>query len=78
MRQREYLKASAYYERIYVMYGHYRPWAAKGYLRRAEALSKAHEKNKARETLQEMLANPDLKEFPEYARAETLMKNLGS
>jgi tetratricopeptide (TPR) repeat protein len=77
MRQRAYLKASAYFERIYVMYGHYLPWAAKGYLRRAEALNKGHQKNKARETLGEMLSNPDLKPFPEYARAEILLKNLG-
>lgn len=78
MRQRDYLQASAYFERIYVMYGHYRAWAAKSYLRRAEALDKGHETNKARETLQEMLNNPDLAAYPEYAKAELLLKKLGS
>jgi TolA-binding protein len=74
--RKEYLKATAYYERIYVMYTRYRPWVAKAYLRRAECLHRAYEDGKAIETLREMLANPDLTSFPESAAAQKLLTRL--
>jgi TolA-binding protein len=74
--RREWLKATAYYERIYVMYSNYRAWAAKAYLRRAECLVKAYQDKQAKETLAEMLAQEELKAFPEYAQAEKLRNQM--
>ena len=71
------LKATAFYERIYVMYGNYREWAAKAYLRRAECLRKLHMADKARETLDEMLSLDDMKKLPEYAEAGKLREQMG-
>jgi len=75
--QKRYDVASAYYERIYLMYSHYTPWAAKAYLRRAECLKRTYRKEKAREVLKEMLANSDLAAFPETETARGLLKKLG-
>lgn len=69
--------ASAYYERIYVMYSHYTKWTAKAYLRRAECLNRMFQDAKAIEVLREMLKNNDLKEMPEYADAKKLFEKLG-
>ncbi|MBR0056819.1 MAG: tetratricopeptide repeat protein, partial [Kiritimatiellae bacterium] len=74
----EWLKAAAYYERIYIMYSGYRDMAAKAYLARAKCLRRGYEVNAARETLQALLANDDFKSYPEYAEAERLLSNLGS
>ncbi len=74
--RREWLKATAYYERIYVMYGNYRAWTAKAYLRRAECLTHAYQDKQAKETLAEMLAQEELKTFPEYGQAEKLRDKL--
>jgi tetratricopeptide (TPR) repeat protein len=75
--RRDRLKATAYYERIYVMYGNYREWAAKAYLSRAECLRKLHKDTEARETLDEMLSLDDLKELSEYKEAEELRGRMG-
>ncbi len=74
--RREPLKATAYYERIYVMYGNYRAWTAKAYLRRAECLGQLFQEAKAKETLKEMLSKDELKEFPEYEAASKLLNKL--
>jgi tetratricopeptide (TPR) repeat protein len=74
--KRDYAKASAYFERIYVMYSGNRNWTAKGYLARAECLIRMHEPTKARETLEEMMALPDLAEQPETAKAKELLAKL--
>lgn len=74
--RREYIKATAYYERIYVLYSKYRPWAAKAYLRRAECLHRAYEDAKARETLQEMLRTEDLLQYPEAEEGRKLLAKL--
>ena len=62
-------QASAYYERIYVMYGKYTQWSAKAYLARAECLGRMNLYNKAAETLSEMVSLPAMKDLPEYAEA---------
>lgn len=75
--QRQYEMAAAYYERIYVMYSHYATWTARAYLRRAEALKRAFQHQKAREVLQEMLAIPALKDLPETQSARRLLESIG-
>jgi len=75
--QRQYEQASAYYERIYVLYGHHKDWVAKAYLRRAECLKRLYQLGKAREVLAEMLANADLASLPETAEARKMMQEMG-
>ena len=74
--RQDWLKATAYYERIYVMYSNYRAWAAKAYVRRAECLLRAYQEKQAKETLAEFLAQEELKTFPEYAQGEKLRAQL--
>ena len=61
----EYLKATAYYERVYVVYGKYRDLVAKAYFRRGQALEKLGEKSAAYQVYAELAARDDLKEFRE-------------
>lgn len=75
--QNKYDVASAYYERIYLMYAHYTTWAAKAYLRRAQCLERTYRDSKAREVLEEMLANRDLQNLPEAEAARELLNKLG-
>jgi TolA-binding protein len=75
--QKQYEQASAYFERIYVMYGHYAAWTAKAYLRRAECLRRLYQVGKAKEVLSEMLKNGDLAALPEAEEAKQLMEKLG-
>ncbi|MBN1556572.1 MAG: tetratricopeptide repeat protein [Lentisphaerae bacterium] len=70
------LEAAAYYERIYLLYGHYTAWAARAYLRRAECLRALYQNAKAREVLQEMLADRELAALPEADHARALLKEL--
>jgi TolA-binding protein len=74
--QREYIKASAYYERIYLLYSHYNQWAARAYLRRAEALHLGYQDSQAIETIQAMLKVPDLAKFPEFEQAKVMLAKL--
>jgi TolA-binding protein len=74
--QKQYEVASSYYERIYVMYGHYKKWAAKGYLRRADCLRRLYQTDKAAEVLQEMLADKELSAMPEGAQARDMLARL--
>lgn len=67
--QRNFEEASAYYERIYLLYSQYRNWSAKAYLARADCLARLRLYQKAIETLDEMLASPDLKDQPEAEEA---------
>ena len=73
----EWLKAAAYYERIYLMYSGNREMTAKAYLARAKCLRRGYEVGAARETLKAMLSFEDLKRYPEYAQAERLLSNIG-
>ena len=73
----DWLKAAAYYERIYVMYSGYRDITAKAYVARAKCLRRGYETKKAVETLRAMLACDDLKSFPEYKEAENILASLG-
>ncbi|MBN2448872.1 MAG: tetratricopeptide repeat protein [Lentisphaeria bacterium] len=71
--QRQYNEATAYYERIYVLYDNYREWAAKAYLQRAKCLLRLQEDDKARQTLTEFLAREALADLPETTEARDLM-----
>ena len=78
--QRNFDQASAYFERIYVMYGKYKQWSAKAYIARADCLTRLQMYNKAAETLEEMVNLPEMKDTPEFPEAqqrlETLKKKL--
>ncbi len=74
--QRQFLEASAYYERIYLLYSHYRNWTAKAYLRRAECLQRLFEYDKAAEVLNEMLAESDMAAMPEGKEAKKMLASL--
>lgn len=75
-RQRRFAEATAFYERIYVLYLHYDDWAAKAYLRRSECLMRMNQYVKAEETLEEMLANQALAETPEGEEAMLLLNRI--
>jgi len=74
--QRRYAAAAVYYERIYVMYAHYRDWVARAYLARSQCLLQLRNTQGALEVLDEMLAREDLQEFPEYREAQALRESL--
>lgn len=73
----EWLKAAAYYERIYVMYSGYREMTAKAYLARAKCLRRGYETKKAAETLRAFIEQEDLRKYPEFAEAERLLATIG-
>ena len=69
-------EAYAYFQRIYVLYPHYKEWTAKAYLRCAEISEKLGLKDDAVRTLGEMLANQSLRSTSEYVSAEQRLKEL--
>lgn len=71
--QKQDLKATAYYERVYVSYGKYATVVAPAYLKRAEALERLSEPVKALEVYRELALREDLKGTPEQS---TAMKRL--
>jgi tetratricopeptide (TPR) repeat protein len=77
MQDRKYVEASAYFERIYLMYAGYQKWASKAYLRRAECLERISDRTKAIETLRDMLAHSEFESLPEAAEARELIQKLG-
>lgn len=74
--QRRYAAAAVYYERIYVMYAHYRDWAARAYLARTQCLLQLRNTAGALEVLEEMLAQDDLQDVAEYGQAQELRESL--
>ena len=60
------------------MYANYGKWAARAYLRRAEALQRGYNDVKAAETLREMMKNEELTKFPEYEQGRQLLAKLES
>lgn len=69
--------AIPYYQRVYVMYGRWRDWVAKSYLRSGEAFEKLADKDAARRTYQEFLENESLKDLPEGPEAKQRLDALG-
>lgn len=76
MEGRDYAEASAYFERIYILYRFYDEWVAKAYLARAGCLEKMREYEKAVEVLEEMLSTKDLKEGPHGEDAREKLNDL--
>jgi TolA-binding protein len=74
--RRDWERATPYYERIYLMYSGSRHWTAKAYLRRAESLNRLYKDQQALETLVEMLAQDDLRQYPEFVTATELHRKL--
>jgi tetratricopeptide (TPR) repeat protein len=74
--RRKFAEASAYYERIYVLYSGHPAWCAKAYLARAECLYALRERVKALETLEEMLGLAELQQQPEIEAARKLQEKL--
>lgn len=73
--QKKYKEASAFYERLYVLYSGHSDWAARAYLRRAQCLDRLFERQKAVEVLEEMIAQPELQATPEMEEARQLLAN---
>lgn len=76
MSNKQPLKAAAYYERIYAMYGKYAPLVAAAYWRRAQALSDLGEGGKAAEVLRELVARKDLRNYEEWRLARDKVETL--
>lgn len=74
--RRSFEKAAAYYERVYLLYSAHRKWAAKAYLARADCLTRVQQYNKAAETLEAMVAVPELAEMPEIQEARQQLESL--
>ena len=74
--QKQFDKAAACYERIYVMYGGYAKWVPRAYFARAGCLVRMGKIREARETLEEMLKVPDIDQAPEAADARALLEEL--
>lgn len=74
--EKEFEKATAYYERVYVVYGKFRELVARSYYRRGEALEELGRKTAAFEVYSELASRKDLREFRESTlgsrRAEAL------
>ncbi len=76
MQDRQYMKACAYFERVYLMYSGYRSWAARAYLRRAECLTRMGDNGKARETLEAMVADPACEDLPELEEGKRMLERM--
>ena len=72
----EVKEASAYYERIYILYGRYRDWVAKAYLARGKALEALQLRPQAIETYEAFLKEADLAAFEEYKTAQQRLAEL--
>ena len=59
------LKATAYYQRVYVAYGKHRDLVAKAYLAQGQALEQLAEQSKALEVYRELASRDDLSGFAE-------------
>ncbi len=62
--EKDDLKATAYYERLYVVYGRYRDLVAKAYMRRAQALERLKRDRDAFQVYEELATREDLRDFP--------------
>jgi tetratricopeptide (TPR) repeat protein len=76
MRQKKPQLAIPYYQRIYVMYGRWRDVVARAYLRSGEAFEQISDKDAARKTYEEFIANEQFAGLPERQQAEQRLKSL--
>jgi len=70
--------ANAYYQRVYVAYQKYPGIQAQAYLNSGEAFEKLGKIPEAINTYSEMLKNPNLSVFPEFANAKQRLEHLTS
>lgn len=73
----EELKATAYFERVYVAYGKYRDLVAKSYLRRGELLEKLDRRDAAVEVYRELAGREDLSDRGEPREARSRLRKMG-
>jgi len=71
--KREELKATAFYERVYVSYGKYRNEVASAYSKRASTLEKLKMTDKAMDVRRELALREDLAATPEAQQAVALL-----
>ncbi len=76
-RQGHWPEAIAHYQRVFVAYQKYLSWAAKAYLRSAEAFDQMHKRTDAVNHLREMLRNEKLRELPEGQEAQKKLEEWG-
>ncbi|MFK5921693.1 MAG: tetratricopeptide repeat protein [Verrucomicrobiota bacterium] len=76
MDQQQSLKAAAYYERIYVVYGKFGELVARAYWRRGEALEKMTKPREAEEVYAELTSRDNLKSFAEFDLATERLEKL--
>ncbi len=74
--RRKWEEASAYFERIYVLYGAHKDWVGKAYVARAECLAKLGRVRGAIEVLDEFLQRSELASLPEAAQAREMKQKL--
>ena len=70
------LKATAYFERVYVAYGKYRSMVAKSYLRRGELLEELGRSREAIEVYSALVQRADLGDMPEHGQARRHLAEL--
>ncbi len=76
--QNHWAEANAYYQRVFVAYQKFLPWVAKSYIGSADSLEKLGKTQDAIKTLQEMLRNDKLNDFPEAGAARQKLAALGA
>ncbi len=76
-RQGRWAEAIAHYQRVFVAYQKFLPWAARAYVRSAESFDKLGKRPEAIGHLKEMLRNEKLKDFPETKQAKKLLNEWG-
>lgn len=74
--QGKLIEASAYFQRVYVMYAGYAEWAAKAYAGSIVCLEKLGRKDEVIRTYQEMLSNPEIAMTPEGLLAQKRLNQL--
>jgi TolA-binding protein len=77
-RQAHWAEAIAHYQRVFVAYQKYLPWAAKAYVRSAECFEKMGKRTEAIGHLKEMLRNERLRDFVETKQADRMLADWGA
>ena len=70
------MKATAYFERVYVAYGKFRGMVAQSYLRRGELLEELGRSREAIEVYRALLQREDLGGMPEHGQARRHLAEL--
>jgi tetratricopeptide (TPR) repeat protein len=78
MKQKKFSLAVAYFQRVYVMYGRWRPLVARAYLLSGEAFEALDDRTSAVRTYQEMLNIKELAATPEGRTARKRLESLNS